>query len=78
MTTLTSHEPPPPNLDPATTEELGAVADLGVDETKAAIEAANKAFKSWSRLTAKVGRLTGKVAHWALTVDTYRNVMTSY
>ena len=41
-------------LDPATAEELGQVADLGLDQTKQAIEAASKAFKTWGKTTAKV------------------------
>ncbi len=42
-----------PVLDKATGEELGRVPDLGVEETRAAIEAAHRAFKPWSRLLAK-------------------------
>lgn len=41
-------------LDPATNEELGTIPEMGVDETKEAIEAAKKAFPEWSRTTAKV------------------------
>lgn len=41
-------------LDPATNEELGSVPELGPDETREAIEAASKAFISWSKTTAKV------------------------
>ncbi|KAI0034090.1 succinic semialdehyde dehydrogenase [Vararia minispora EC-137] len=39
--------------NPATDEELGTVPEMGVEETKQAIEAAAKAFKTWSRTTAK-------------------------
>lgn len=39
--------------NPATSEELGQVADLGLDQTKQAIEAASKAFKTWGKTTAK-------------------------
>ena len=42
-----------PVLDKATFEELGHVPDLGVKETRVAIEAAHRAFKPWSRLLAK-------------------------
>jgi succinate-semialdehyde dehydrogenase/glutarate-semialdehyde dehydrogenase len=41
-------------LDPATNEELGTVPEMGMEETKEAIEAASRAFASWSRTTAKV------------------------
>ncbi|PFH46421.1 hypothetical protein AMATHDRAFT_7836 [Amanita thiersii Skay4041] len=40
--------------NPATNEELGTVPDMGIAETKEAIEAAHRAFPAWSRLTAKV------------------------
>ena len=40
--------------DPATNEELGT-PDMGLSETKEAIEAAAKAFTTWSKTTAKVG-----------------------
>ncbi|TBU28323.1 succinic semialdehyde dehydrogenase [Dichomitus squalens] len=39
--------------NPATTEELGTVPELGLEETKQAIDAASKAFKTWSKTTAK-------------------------
>jgi succinate-semialdehyde dehydrogenase/glutarate-semialdehyde dehydrogenase len=39
--------------NPATNEELGTVPEMGVAETKEAIEAAAKAFPAWSRTTAK-------------------------
>jgi succinate-semialdehyde dehydrogenase/glutarate-semialdehyde dehydrogenase len=39
--------------DPATAETLGAVPEMGLDETRAAIDAAATAFKTWSRTTAK-------------------------
>ena len=41
-------------LDPATAEELGTVPEMGLAETKQAIDAASKAFKTWSKTTAKV------------------------
>jgi acyl-CoA reductase-like NAD-dependent aldehyde dehydrogenase len=44
-------------IDPATAEELGTVPEMGLEETKEAIEAASKAFPSWSRTTAKVSSL---------------------
>lgn len=44
----------PRPIDPATTEVLGAVPELGVTEAIAAIEAAGAAFKTWSKTTAKV------------------------
>lgn len=40
--------------DPATTKEIASVPEMGLAETKEAIEAASKAFTSWSRTTAKV------------------------
>lgn len=39
--------------DPATEEELGTVPEMGLTETKQAIDAASQAFKSWSKTTAK-------------------------
>ncbi|EIM88353.1 succinic semialdehyde dehydrogenase [Stereum hirsutum FP-91666 SS1] len=39
--------------NPSTDEELGTVPEMGVAETKEAIEAASKAFKSWGKTTAK-------------------------
>jgi succinate-semialdehyde dehydrogenase / glutarate-semialdehyde dehydrogenase len=39
--------------DPATGEIIGTVPKLGAGETRRAIEAADRAFKSWSRTTAK-------------------------
>lgn len=44
--------------DPATLEELGTVPEMGLAETKEAIEAASRAFKTWSKTTAKVGKYT--------------------
>ncbi|KAM0751537.1 succinic semialdehyde dehydrogenase [Meredithblackwellia eburnea MCA 4105] len=40
-------------IDPATGKSLGDVADHGVDETKAAINAASEAFKSFKKTTPK-------------------------
>ncbi|KAI0053601.1 succinic semialdehyde dehydrogenase [Auriscalpium vulgare] len=39
--------------NPATSEELGTVPEMGVEETKEAIAAAAEAFKTWSKTTAK-------------------------
>jgi len=39
--------------NPATTEELGSVPEMGLEETKQAINAAGEAFKTWSTTTAK-------------------------
>lgn len=43
-----------PHLDPATLEELATVPDMGLEETKEAIDAAARAFPSWSATTPKV------------------------
>ncbi|KAI6024450.1 Aldehyde/histidinol dehydrogenase [Pisolithus marmoratus] len=39
--------------NPATEEELGTVPEMGLEETKAAIAAADRAFKTWGKTTAK-------------------------
>jgi len=39
--------------DPATSEELGTVPNMGADETRRAIEAANAALPGWRARTAK-------------------------
>ncbi|KAI0700613.1 succinic semialdehyde dehydrogenase [Cytidiella melzeri] len=39
--------------NPATAEELGSIPDMGLAETKEAVAAASKAFKTWSKKTAK-------------------------
>ncbi|KAG8715756.1 succinate semialdehyde dehydrogenase NADP+ linked [Ceratobasidium sp. 423] len=39
--------------NPATGEELGTVPELGVEDTKKAIQVADEAFKTWSKTTAK-------------------------
>ncbi len=39
--------------DPATGEEIAKVADLGAEETRAAIDAASAAFPAWAAKTAK-------------------------
>ncbi|TFK82971.1 ALDH-like protein, partial [Polyporus arcularius HHB13444] len=39
--------------NPATEEELGTIPEMGIEETKQAIDAASKAFKTWSKTTAK-------------------------
>ncbi len=41
-------------VDPATEEELGTIPEMGLEETKQAIDAASKAFKTWSKTSAKV------------------------
>ena len=41
-------------LDPATGEELGTVPEMGIEETKEAIDAAGRSFATWSKTTAKV------------------------
>ena len=40
--------------DPATNEFLGTVPDMGIAETKKAIDSAADAFKTWSKTSAKV------------------------
>ena len=40
-------------INPATREPLGTVPDMGVAETRRAIEAASEAFPAWAALTAK-------------------------
>ena len=40
--------------DPASSEELGTIPEMGLTETQEAIEAASNAFKTWSKTTAKV------------------------
>jgi acyl-CoA reductase-like NAD-dependent aldehyde dehydrogenase len=42
------------SLDPATGEELGTVPEMGIEETKEAIDAAGRSFVTWSKTTAKV------------------------
>ncbi|MDO6561778.1 NAD-dependent succinate-semialdehyde dehydrogenase [Amphritea sp. 1_MG-2023] len=42
-----------PVINPATGEQIATVPDLGVEETEAAIAAAEVAFKSWKKKTAK-------------------------
>jgi len=41
-------------VDPATHKELGTVPEMGLVETRDAIAAAAKAFKTWGKTTAKV------------------------
>ena len=41
------------DTDPANDDFLGVVPDMGVAETKEAIDKAALAFKSWSKTTAK-------------------------
>lgn len=40
-------------INPATNEVIYSIADMGVDDTKKAIDAAEKAWKNWSNKTAK-------------------------
>lgn len=47
-------------IDPATEEELGTIPEMGLEETKAAIAAAGKAFQTWGKTTAKVSSLCGE------------------
>lgn len=42
-----------PVFNPATGEELGTVPEMGIEETKEAIDAAGRAFVTWGRTTAK-------------------------
>jgi hypothetical protein len=44
-------------LDPANDKELGTVPEMGLAETKEAIDAASRAFKSWKNTTAKVNNV---------------------
>ena len=41
-----------PVLNPANGEQIATVPDLGAEETEAAIQAANIAFKGWKKKTA--------------------------
>jgi len=41
------------SIDPATKDVLGTIPELGISETKEAIDAAAKAFPAWSTTTAK-------------------------
>lgn len=41
-------------IDPANEDSLGHVPEMGITETKEAIDAAHTAFKSWSQTNAKV------------------------
>ena len=50
----------PITIDPATEEELGRVPEMGLEETKAAIAAAAKAFQTWGKTIAKVSLLCEK------------------
>ena len=47
-------------VDPATEAELGTIPEMGLEETKAAITAAGKAFQTWGKTTAKVSSLVGR------------------
>jgi succinate-semialdehyde dehydrogenase / glutarate-semialdehyde dehydrogenase len=44
-------------LDPANDKELGTVPEMGLAETKEAIDAASRAFKTWKNTTAKVSNV---------------------
>lgn len=48
-------------VDPATKEALGTVPEMGLEETKAAIAAASKAFQTWGKTTAKVRPFVGRI-----------------
>lgn len=41
------------NADPSNGKEIGQCPEMGVQETRQAIEAAHKAFKTWSKTTAR-------------------------
>lgn len=43
--------------DPATGDEVGTVPEMGLEEVKEAIDAAGRAFTTWSRTTTKVTKL---------------------
>ena len=45
-------------LNPSSRKAIGAVPDMGEQETEAAIQAAYKAFQSWKKTTAKVYNLS--------------------
>jgi succinate-semialdehyde dehydrogenase/glutarate-semialdehyde dehydrogenase len=47
------------SVDPANNKELGTVPEMGLAETKEAIDAAAKAFKTWGKTTAKVSKFSG-------------------
>ena len=49
-------------VDPASLEVLGTIPDMGRDETRAAIDAAAEAFKSWKRKTH--GERAGFLERW--------------
>ncbi|RWA75322.1 MAG: NAD-dependent succinate-semialdehyde dehydrogenase [Mesorhizobium sp.] len=49
-------------IDPASLEVLGTIPDMGRDETRAAIDAAAEAFKSWKRKTH--GERAGFLERW--------------
>jgi hypothetical protein len=59
--------------DPATAEALGTVPEMGLAETKEAIDAAAKAFPAWSRTTAKVRPLLPSQLHPLKTSAQYRH-----
>ena len=55
--------------DPATTEELGTIPEMGLAETKEAIDAAAEAFRTWGKTTAKVRILLSVSVLWERGVD---------
>ena len=58
-TRMLIHGSCPIAIDPATEEELGTIPEMGLEETKAAIAAAGKAFQTWGKTAAKVSLLCG-------------------
>ena len=65
--------------DPATTEELGTIPEMGLPETQEAIDAAAAAFKTWGKTTAKVRAPASErleyVTEWSMC--THRSATTS-
>ena len=59
--------------DPATLEKLGTIPEMGLAETKEAIQAASKAFASWSVTSPKVTNISFQ----SLIIVTYCNTSTS-
>ena len=57
------------SVDPATNEILGTVPEMGLEETQEAIDAASKAFVSWSRTTAKVWDFSSFLLTLKLTIS---------
>lgn len=51
-----------PAEDPATAEELGHIPEMGLVETKEAIDAASKAFQTWKKTTPKASAASVRVS----------------